>query len=382
MRDVFSIKYTQAGRLFFISAIFSLASSCHFSVEPKAPRRLPANFSLVVGETVVIERSGDRSSMSVLFETREAANCKIGFYPTSKTPPSVESYLPCSGKSAMKFSEVVPGIPKDQLVVLVIMSWASKSAESTARQTVITEESPTADSSTINLLLVDLGGGRLEFSAVNKPETPSALINTTISGDIGCWLSDSKSTGFTATRKELLLQGATSRGFINTSTARISPNSISGSFQAVQRQSTEWGITARTNKGFGQLRVAKPLMLKSATFAGRDQASGLDDTLDDIDPSALKLTASQTFVSSWTLDGANTASLVTLAIAPSGTFQGITCVAPASAGKITVPSTLVAKIPSGERVWATLRLDSWQAMDTERWLVRVSDWKSIGIQRL
>jgi len=382
MRDVCSIKFARAGHLFFISAVFCLASSCHFSVEPKAPRRQPANFSLVVSETVVIERSGDRSSISVSFETREAANCKIGFYPTNKTPPSVESYFPCSGKSAMKFSEVVAGIPKDQLVVLVIMSWASKSPEATARQTVITEESPTADSSTINLLLVDLGGGRLEFSAVNKPETPSALVNSTLAGDSGCWLSDAKSTGFTATRKELLLQGATSRGFINTSTARISPNSISGSFQAVQRQSSEWGITARTSKGFGQLRVAKPVMLKSATFAGRDQASGLDDTLDDIDPTALKLTASQTFVSSWTLDGANTASSVTLAIAPSGTFQGITCIAPASAAKITVPATLVAKIPAGERIWATLRLDSWQALDTERWLVRVSDWKSIGIQRL
>jgi len=43
---------------------------------------------------------------------------------------------------------------------------------------------------------------------------------------------------------------------------------------------------------------------------------------------------------------------------------------------------LVAQLPQNERLWVSLRIDSWQAFDDARWLTRVSDWKSLGAQRL
>jgi len=356
---------------------------CKFTTAPKAPTRIGANDTIIIPETVVFERTGDRSAMNLTFETRAAAYCKLAFYPVTGAIKSIGAFTPCIGRSATKFSETISQLPKDQLVAVVILSWSADADEKSARGLTITEAKPKADLAAINLLAVDLGGGRLELSSINSEDLPSASLASTLGKVSGanCNLSNLALTTFSAARRDSGILSATSRGFINSSATRINGSIVGGSFQAAQRQSSEWSITARTSGGYGQLRMAKPTLLKTVIFAGREQANADDDYLEDVDPPALRLSSSQTFVGSWTLDGDPGNSLVTLSISPSGGFKGITCQAPASAGKITIPSSLIAQIPNNERLWVALRVDSWQAIDDARWLVRVSDWKSLGVQR-
>jgi hypothetical protein len=365
-----------------VHAAFCVAS-CKFAAAPKAPRRAGANDSIIIPESVTFERSLDRLSINLSFETRVAANCKFGFFPTSSEKKSVPSYIPCAGRSATKFSETVAGLPKDQTVTIVIMSWPSKDDEKTAKGLIITESPPNADRDTINVFSVDLGGTRLELSSIAGAERPSETLSAALSKvqNVSCNLN-TVAPSFSASRKSNQILSVTSRGFVNATAAVISNSAVAGSFAAAQRQSTEWSVTARTSSGYGQLRFAKPTLLRSVTFAGRDQAAADDDFLEDVDPPALKLTATQTFVASWILEGDPKNSMVTLSISPSGGFKGVTCSDPASIGKITIPATLVAQFPQNERLWVSLRLDSWQAFDDARWLTRVSDWKSLGAQRL
>jgi hypothetical protein len=358
-------------------------AGCKFAAAPKAPRRAGAHDSVIIPESVTFERSLDRLSINLNFEARVAANCKFGFFPTSSEKKSVSTYTPCVGRSATKFNETVSGLPKDQMVTIVIMSWSAKDDEKTAKGLLITESPPNADRDTINVFSVDLGGGRLELSAIAGSDSPSASLSTALSKvqSPSCNLNN-VAPAYMASRKSNQVLSVTSRGFINAGATVISNSAVAGSFAIVQRQSTEWSITARTANGYGQIRFAKPTLLKSATFAGRDQAPADDDFLEDVDPPSLKLTASQTFVASWVLDGDPKNSMITLSIAPSGGFKGVTCTAPASLGKITIPTALVSQLPQNERLWVSMRLDSWQAFDDARWLARVSDWKSLGAQRL
>lgn len=358
-------------------------AGCKFAAAPKAPRRAGANDSIIIPESVTFERSLDRLSINLNFETRVAANCKFGFFVTSSDKKSISTYTPCVGRSATKFNETVSSLPKDQTVTIVIMSWAAKDDEKTAKGMIIAETPPNADRDAINIFSVDLGGGRLELSAIAGADRPSSSLSAALSKvqTPSCNINNVPPS-FPASRKSNQILSVTSRGFINASATTISNSNVAGSFAATQRQSTEWSITARTSSGYGQLRFAKPTLLKSVTFAGRDQAPADDDFLEDVDPPALKLTASQTFVASWATDGDSKNSMVTLSISPAGAFKGVTCTAPASSGKITVPATIVAQLPQNERLWVSLRLDSWQAFDDARWLVRASDWKSLGAQRL
>jgi len=374
------VAFTRA--IAFVSAMAIVG--CKFTMAPKAPPRIAASDSLIIPESVSFERTGDGTSINLSFETRAAAECKIGFYLNTSTNKSVSNYAPCAGRSATRFTETIQGLSKDRLVSIVIMSWAATADERTGRGLIITESPPKADQESLNLLSVDLGAGRLELSSVSSADRPSGTLSSTLSKiqDSSCGLSDSAQPIFSSPRKSAAVLSATSRGFINVSTAAATPDLVGGSFQIVQRQSTEWSITARTSSGYGQIRLAKPTLLRSVTFAGRDQAAGDDGGLEDVDPPSLKVSSSQTFVASWAVDGSAENAIATLSLAPSGSFKGITCVAPAKVGKITIPSSLIAKLPANERLWASLRLDAWQPIDEARWLVRVSDWKSIGVKRL
>jgi hypothetical protein len=148
-----------------------------------------------------------------------------------------------------------------------------------------------------------------------------------------------------------------------------------------QLDSTEWTVTARTAEGFGQLRLAKPALLAKPIFAAAQQSEGLDDDLADIDPPTIKILSGGTVVATWAVDGDPKTAVTTLTVQRAPGFPGIVCTANAGAGRLVIPSDLVAKIPSGQKLWATLRMDSWQSFDRERWLVRASQWTSMGLQR-
>ena len=191
-----------------------------------------------------------------------------------------------------------------------------------------------------------------------------------------------KSPGKAAVRKLAILQSLSSQGFISAATSKVSQKTFAGTFQNTQRLSTEWSLTAKTAAGFGRLRLTKPTLLASSEFSGQSKVPGNYDRLEDIDPPGLKLPPSTPLVVSWVLDGDGKNATATLTIEPSGAFTGISCRSPANALKITVPAALIAKMPPNARLWSTLRLDSWQALDKERWVVRVSDWSSMGVQKM
>ena len=370
------------GLLFFAFAV--IAQSCKFVSPLTAPRRLGGKGDgLLIQESIALERSADGASITLSFEARDASSCKIGFYVPSTGQATNTTPNACASSSATKFTETLSGIPKDQLVTVVVRIWPSAQGEAKAKIVLIPETPPTAGENSVNLLMVDLGAGRVDLTAVSSSAPPSVLINKSVGlTNQSCSLSDSNSQINPLTKGSLVLQSATSRGFINAITTRVSPTVLGGTFAAAQRDSTEWSITARSAAGFGQLRIAKPTLLASAIFSGRDQTQGNDDYLEDIDPPAIKLNGGSSMVASWTLSGEAKNSVAVLSVAPLSSFPGITCVAPASALKITIPGDLISKIPAGTRIWSTLRVDSWQAIDKERWAVRVSDWKSMGIQRL
>lgn len=358
-------------------------NSCKFGWLPKAPTRVGANDSLIISESVTFERTSDQSAINLSFETRAAAHCKIGFYPVTGTMKTIGAFSPCVGRSATKFAETISSLPKDQLVAIVIFSWPSLADEKAGRSFTITEAKPSADLASINLLAVDLGAGRLELTGINSASIPSASIASSL-GKISepiCTMSHIAASLFPAARRPPGVISVTSRGFVNSSATRVNESIVGGSFPVVQRQSTEWTVTARTTGGYGQLRITRPTLMKSAIFAGREQSGADDDSLEDVDPPALRLTSSQTFVASWILDGDASNSIAVLSISPHASFRGITCLAPARVGKITIPTSLISQIPANERLWVSLRIDSWQAIDDARWLVRVSDWKSLGVQR-
>ena len=363
--------------------VLAVTFSCRFVSKADAPRRLGVKgASFVIQDSIVLERSADGASINLSFETKDAGSCKLGFYEVSSGSKSTATPTNCSNSSATKFSETISPVPKDKLVAIVLKAWPISGPESAATLMTIPETSPEAGKDSVNLLLVDLSGRRLELTAITSRNSPSSLFPSETEQSTPCALSDARPLGNPLERSSLLIQGATSRGFINAPTTRDSPSMLGGSFQTVQRQSTEWSLSAKTAAGFGQLRIPKPTLLASAIFSGRDQSQGSDDTLEDIDAPAIKVNAGSTIVSTWTLDGDGKNAVAVLTIAPAAGFAGITCIAPASALKISVPGDLVSKIPTSPRLWMTLRLDSWQALEKERWAIRVSDWKSMGIQRL
>lgn len=367
-----------------LAACLVAVTACKLVAPLKAPRRLGSkDTGLVIQESISLERSADGSTLTLSFETREAASCKIGFYVPSTGKASSETPTPCASSSATKFTETLTGVPKDQLITAMIKIWPSRQSESASVLVSIPEALPSAGENNINLLLVDMGAGRLDLSSISANMPPSELIARSIGIKTQqCALSDAVAQANPVVKGPLLLQGATSRGFINATTSRASPTVLGGSFLSAQRESSEWNVTARSSAGFGRLRIAKPTLMASAIFSGRDQSQGTDDALEDIDPPAIKLAGGSSMVASWTLSGDPKGAVATLTIAPSGSFPGITCSAPAANLKITIPQDLVAKIPANNRIWSSLRIDSWQALDKERWAVRVSDWKSMGVQRL
>jgi hypothetical protein len=367
-----------------IWTIFMVAG-CKFIPGPplKAPPRLSGKSSddFINQESISLERSSDGTSMTIAFETKEAAQCKLGFYPVNG-PATKDTPKDCVTSSAKKFSETISPIPKDQMITVVIKVWPSKETEGSARVIIIPEASPNLGDQSISLLLVDLGAGRLDITSTASGANPSELMaQRTAVGDQKCSPLDQSPQASALSRSTILIKGATSRGFINSSTTRVSPSVMGANFSAIQRDSTEWNVTARSSKGFGQLRLAKPTLLSSVIFSGQSQLQGNEDNLEDTDPPVVFLNTGSTMVASWTLSGTEANAVATLTIAPFGSFPGIICRAPASSQKITVPGNLLAGVPTTSRIWATLRLDSWQHIEKERWLVRVSDWRSTGVQR-
>jgi hypothetical protein len=375
-------------------AAFSLAlcfivlglNSCRFFTATKAAHRLhrptsESSPSLILEETIGLERSLDGTSIALSFDTRAAVDCRFGFYPIGEKPANPLPLNVCTGKSSTKFSEIVSGVTKDKLVTLVIKTWASVDKEMSASLTVVNETVPSADAASINLVSVDLGASRFEFTTLDSSAVPSAFVASG-QGESGCWPTNEKSPGNLASRKAAIVQSMSSQGYINTITARVTPTTFASTFKMAQRQSTEWTVSAKTAAGFGKLRLAKPTMLSSSEFKSENSIPGILDSLEDIDPPGLKLSATTPLVVKWVLDGAGKNSTATLTIAPSGAFAGISCRSPATALQITVPAALVAKIPPNLRLWTTLRIDSWQALENERWVIRVSDWTSMGVQRI
>jgi hypothetical protein len=369
----------------FFALLFAVELvSCKLVAPIKAPRRLGSKDNgIVIQDSISLERANDGTSIILSFDTREAASCKLGFFVPASGQRSSETPNPCANSSATKFSETITGLPKDQLVTIILRIWPAKLSETSATVMTLPEALPSAGANAVNMVFVDMGAARMDLVSVASSAQPSELVAKSISSNgQQCALSDANTQVNPMTKGALVLQSATSRGFIHTTTSRVSPNALGGTFSSVQRQSSEWNITARSTEGFGRIRLARPTLMASSIFSGREQAEANDDSLEDIDPPAIKVSGGSTMVASWTLAGDAKNSVATLTIAPMGTFPGITCTAPAASMKITVPSDLVAKIPANSRLWGTIRIDSWQAMDRERWAVRVSDWKSMGVQRL
>jgi hypothetical protein len=364
--------------------VLGIGTSCQrFSKPPIAPKRLSSDsLSLVISESINLERSGAGDRITITFDTREAANCKLGFSLISagKTVPQINQS--CSSSSATKFSETLDGVPKDQLVVVHLMSWPATSTESSGKIINISESVPSADAQSLNLLMVDVAARRVELTSLQEGKSPTDVATATTPSKPGtCVLGPPVDGTLNGTTKANLIQGASFRGLFSSTLSRVSPTALSGGFQYLQRQSSEWSLTARTGGGFGQLRLAKPPLLKNVIFAGSTQADGLDDSLADIDPPGLGVLGTNTLVSTWTIEGDAGNALATLTVSPGPGFGGITCRGKAADGRLVIPSSFLTKIPTGRRLWATLRIDSWQPLDKERWLVRVSDWSSMGIQR-
>ena len=356
---------------------------CKLGAPPKPPTRLlGGERSLMINpDSVKMQRVGDGSSIHLTFISSKTAYCELSYHQLDSQDQNPSPLVPCKTSSATSFSETLEGIPKDKLVAVIIKYWGDGSSSNTGASITVNEVAPKTDESTINMLFVDLIAGRLELTAVTNSSKPSSLMGESSIEGASCWLSNTKSFGLKSPRKALLLQGATIKGFINTSTTRTSPSTMTGLFSATQNQSSEWYLTAKTTSGSGQLRLSPPALLKTVTFAGRDQSQGVSDFLNDTDPPGLRLGSNTTLVTTWTTDGNPANSLAVLTIPPFETFPGITCQTDGKTGKITVPTTLIARIPSGVRLWAALRLDSWQALDVDRWAIRVSDWRSMGITR-
>ena len=377
---------TEVALCLAVGLILPFLNSCKFFPKPKLVHRihnLSSNAvpSLILLDSVGLERSLDGTSLALTFETSAAVDCMFSFYPVGEKPAKPLPLTNCTGKSATKFSELISGVPKDRLVTIALKSWASVEKEKTATIINIDESVPAADAVSLNMISVDLGASRLEFSTLNSSDLPSAFVASG-QGETGCWLSDEKNPGKPAQKKAAIVQSLSSQGYISAVTARVSPTTFASTFQITQRLSTEWSVSAKTAAGFGKLRLAKPTMLATSEFAGQNKAVGSFDRLEDIDPPGLNLSATSALVTTWTLDGAGKNATATLTIAPSGAFPGISCRSPATALKISVPATLIAKIPANVRLWSTLRIDSWQALEKERWVVRVSDWTSMGVQKI
>ena len=377
LRDIF--------RWIVIFAVASFGVGCQRFLSPLiAPKRLTANpFSIVISESISLERSPSGTSITLSFDTKTAAECKFGFFATGSDVKAPSNLTSCSGKSTTKFSETLNNVPKDQLVTILLKAWPAAGAEPSTGSITIAEVPPTADAQSINMLFADLGGRWSELTAISDSRTPSELLSEQVKlPSSACALSDGRDLGFVGTRKSSLIQSASFRGLFNATTSRISPSILGASFNIAQRQSAEWSVTAKTASGFGQLRLARPVLLLNPVFTGIEQSQGLMDDLDDTDPPAIKLQGTNTLVATWSVEGDSTNARTTLTIQRSPGFPGIVCVASAASGRIVVPAELVAKIPAAARLWTTLRLDSWQSLDKERWLVRVSDWSSMGVQRL
>ena len=369
-----------------VCLIFSLFASCKFFLRGDVKHRIRNNSdnglpSLILPDSISLERTPAQTSITLSFETSVAVSCKLSFHPVAEKPTETLPLKDCASMSATKFSELLSGVPKDKLVTIVIKSWASSDKETSATFLEIDETIPAADAQSLNMVAVDLGASRLEFSTLNSSDLPSAFVFSG-QGESGCWPSGEKSPGKAAVRKLAILQSLSSQGFISAATSKVSQKTFAGTFQNTQRLSTEWSLTAKTAAGFGRLRLTKPTLLASSEFSGQSKVPGNYDRLEDIDPPGLKLPPSTPLVVSWVLDGDGKNATATLTIEPSGAFTGISCRSPANALKITVPAALIAKMPPNARLWSTLRLDSWQALDKERWVVRVSDWSSMGVQKM
>jgi hypothetical protein len=349
------------------------------------PRRLAdVVASIVLPESIVLERSAAGTSLTLSFETNVAAACKVGFRPAgSSASIRQDALMPCVAKSTTKFSEVISGLPADQLVTIFIKAWPASATEPVGGLIKIAEAPPTADAKTINMVLADLDARWVELTTIDDARTPSDVIADFIKPRATtCTAMDGKERGLDGARKATFIQSATFRGLFNTTLARISTSALGSSFNMTQRDSAEWTVTAKTAAGFGQLRLAKPALLIGPIFAAAQQSEGLDDDLADIDPPVIKILGGSTVVTTWTIDGDSKNTLITLTVQRAPGFPGIVCTANAATGRIVIPAELVTKIPTGLKLWATLRLDSWQGLDKERWLVRASSWTSMGLHRL
>jgi hypothetical protein len=366
-------------------AVLSIICSCQRMTKPLAAttRLSSENSSLVFSDSLRLMRSGAGDTLQLSFETREAANCKISFTVQDAQTSPAQPPVSCSASAATKFSEQIVNVPIDKLVVVHLTVWSSHKSETSSRTLDINEKPPSADTLSINLLMVDAAARRVEltsFEESRKPEEVLASLNVSASSSCSFGIGTFKT--LTVNPKSIIIQNTSFKGLFSTSLTRISPTTLAGDFQSLQRDSADWSLSAKTEKGFGQLRLEKPSLIKSSLFAGMNQLSGIEDSLEDLDTPGLKIIGTSSFVATWVVDGSAKDSMATLSIQPSPGFDGVTCRTKGSDGRLVIPSSFISKIPTGKRLWATLRLDSWQALNNERWLVRVSDWTSMGIERL
>ncbi|MEN9835109.1 MAG: hypothetical protein RL011_1302 [Pseudomonadota bacterium] len=385
-------RLTRHATLLAMGWICSTASSCQWVTTRVTDNRSATQPSLVISNSVFIDRTGGGDTATIQFKTSADALCKLAIYaqdpsrtPTESAPNMVRCSSPDEPRQA--FVERLSGLRQDTLYYVNIFTWLPSQKEGGAsvlrvRETADVPSMVVGDpNATIGSLMVARLDVPLKSAEVFRHRPTESIVASTVKTQVmqpmGCHLGLPQiQNNFRSPDSDLQIQNFASRDF---AAANAKPHPEYGNRLQLNYGSLNVGMNRWTllfQGGGGDIEVpVQPVNqllsveVESKSIITLDQASLLPTN------ESLSVDTSRPLKFSWTVG--NTLldpSYFVVQIGNLTNSGSLYCVFNANAGSATIEPDMLQKLDDGS-LDLQAKLITNQLKVKEGWLITITDWR-------
>ncbi len=332
---------------------------------------------------IQIERAKDGLSASLTFNTHYAISCKIAFYQDTGTTalPSTLDWTPCnSPQPGRAFKETAANLKPDFFYVFAVKIWAQNKTEESAFIKVVRENSAPGDPTTRYMIRLDIP---TKSAQVDSFASTSELepVQKEFLAPFACKLATTERTLPGTRLAALPINRINSRGFLTglsfTSEDLADGLLITGA--ALVPTAEEWVINVQSKTTSGAVRLTPPPQLKDVVISQSSTVNATENTLEDNDLAAFKVSMSAPLKITWTADRVAENSLAVMTLTSPSKDQSFICGFDGKVGNASIPAETLTALGAG-RIFLTVRLENIQMPLKDRWISRTIDWRSLQMQ--
>ena len=332
---------------------------------------------------IQIERAKDGLSASLTFNTLYAISCKIAYYQDTGTTvqPSTLDWTSCtSPQPGRAFKETVANLKPDFFYVFAVKIWAQNKTEESAFIKVVRENAAPGDPTTRYMIRLDIPTKSAQvdsFASTSELEPVQKEFLT----PFACKAATTERTLPGTRLASLPINRINSRGFFTglsfTSEDLADGLLITGA--ALAPTAEEWVINVQSKTTSGAVRLTPPPQLKDVAISQSTTVNATENTLEDNEIAAFKVSMSAPLNISWTADRVAENSLAVITLTSLSKEHRFICGFDGKVGNAPIPSETLTTLGPG-RIFLTVRLENIQMPLKDRWLSRTVDWRSLQVQ--